>query len=59
MIVVTRDMYEFEESTLVMDYPLVYLGLFILFLLFLAIIQLRHLAVHGPQAHDSDEQEPQ
>lgn len=53
MIIVTRDMFEFDESTLVMDYPLVYLGGFILFLLFLAIFQLRHLATHGPQGHDA------
>lgn len=55
MIVVTRDMYEFEEETLVMEYPLVYLGGFILFLLFLAILQLRHLAAHGPQGHEAED----
>lgn len=55
MVIVTRDMHEFEESTLVMDYPLVYLGAFILFLLFLAILQLRYLAAHGPQGHDGGE----
>ena len=54
MIIVTRDMYEFDESTLVMDYPLVYLGGFILFLLFLALFQLRYLAAHGPQGHGGD-----
>ena len=55
MLIVTRDMYEFDESTLVMDYPLVYLGVFILFLLALAVTQLRYLAAHGPQGHDSED----
>ncbi|MEM6939357.1 MAG: TRAP transporter small permease [Pseudomonadota bacterium] len=55
MILITRDMYEFEEETLVMEYPLVYLGGFLLVLLLLAFVQLRHLAAHGPQGHDADE----
>lgn len=54
MILIIRDMYEFEEETLVMEYPLVYLGGFILFLLVLAFAQLRHLAAHGPMGHDAD-----
>lgn len=57
MTLIIRDMHEFEEETLVMEYPLVYLGGFILLLLLLAVLQLKHLATHGPQGHDADEQE--
>ncbi|MEM6371282.1 MAG: TRAP transporter small permease [Pseudomonadota bacterium] len=55
MIIATRDMYEFEEETMVMEYPLVYLGIFIVVLLLLAIAQLRHLARHGPSGHEQTE----
>ncbi|PLS21063.1 TRAP transporter small permease [Neptunicoccus cionae] len=52
MFVGTRDMYEYEEETLVMEYPLVYLGGFIVLLLVLAFFQLKHLAMHGPSGHE-------
>lgn len=51
MVSVTRDMFEFEEETLVMAYPLAYLGGFIVILLLLAMLQLRHLARNGPSGH--------
>jgi TRAP-type C4-dicarboxylate transport system permease small subunit len=52
MALVTRDMYEFEEETLVMSYPLVYLGGFVVLLLVLCMLQLAHLAKSGPSGHD-------
>lgn len=52
MIVTCRDMWEYEEETLVMEYPLIRLGVVILFLLVLAFLQLRHLATEGPLSHD-------
>jgi TRAP-type C4-dicarboxylate transport system permease small subunit len=52
MIMATRDMYEFEEETLVMEYPLVYLGGIVVLLLVLAFAQLKHLAKHGPSGHE-------
>jgi uncharacterized membrane protein YhaH (DUF805 family) len=52
MALVTRDMYEFEEETLVMSYPLVYLGGFVVLLLILCMLQLPHLAKFGPSGHD-------
>ena len=55
MILVTWEMYDFEEETLVTEYPLVYLGGFILLLLLLAVVQLRHLAKHGPSGHEAND----
>lgn len=52
MVLVTRDMYEFEEETLVMSYPLVYLGGFVVLLLLLCIVQLPHLTKSGPAGHN-------
>ena len=52
MYVATHDMYEYEEETLVMSYPMVYLGAFIVFLLFLAFLQLKHLMKHGSSGHE-------
>ncbi len=52
MVLLTRDMYEFEEETLVMSYPLVYLGGFVVLLLALCMLQLPHLMKSGPSGHD-------
>ncbi len=52
MVLLTRDMYEFEEETLVMSYPLVYLGGFVVLLLALCMLQLPHLTKSGPSGHD-------
>lgn len=52
MALVARDMLEFEEETLVMSYPLVYLGVFVVLLLVLCMLQLPHLARSGPSGHD-------
>ena len=54
MALVTRDMYEFEEESLVMSYPLVYLGGFVVLLLVLCMLQLPSLAKSGPVGHDVD-----
>lgn len=55
MALVTRDMFEFEEETLVMSYPLVYLGGFVVLLLVLCMLQLPHLKKTGPSGHDVEE----
>ena len=55
MTLVTRDMYEFEEETLVMSYPLVYIGGFVMLLLVLCMLQLPYLAKSGPSGHDVQE----
>lgn len=52
IVLVTRDMYEFEEETMVMAYPLVYLGGFIALLVIFCLLQLPHLAKNGPSGHD-------
>ncbi len=47
----TLEMFEFEEETLVMEYPLAYLGIAIVVFIIFAIFQLGYLAKHGSTGH--------
>lgn len=52
MYIACVDMLEFGQETMVMRYPLIYLGGFILVLLGLSFLQLRHLLRNGPSGHE-------
>lgn len=49
----TRDMYEYEEASLVMDYPLVYLGIILTVFVILSIAQLPHLKKQNSSSHST------
>ena len=53
MVEAVSDMLEFEEETMVMAYPLVYLGITLVAFVVLSILQLGYLAKHGPSGHGS------